>query len=100
MSNTALIQARVDPAIKDAVDSILADNGLDIPTAIRMYFAKILRVGGIPFDVRVYNDETIAAIEEADSLAADPNAKSYSSFAELLADPEVDDDYIPQDHTR
>ena len=92
MSNTALIQARVDPELKDAVDSILADNGLDIPTAIRMYFAKIIRVGGIPFDVRVYNDETIAAMEEADRLVADPNAKSYSNFAELLADLELDDE--------
>jgi DNA-damage-inducible protein J len=92
MGNTALIQARVEPDLKDAVDVILADNGLDIPTAIRIYFAKILRVGGIPFDVRTYNAETIAAMEEANRVSRDPNAKSYSSFAELVADLDSDDD--------
>jgi DNA-damage-inducible protein J len=92
MGNTALIQARVEPDLKDTVDSILADNGLDIPTAIRIYFAKIARVGGIPFDVRTYNAETIAAMEEANRISRDPNAKSYSSFAELVADLDSDDD--------
>jgi DNA-damage-inducible protein J len=92
MGNTALVQARVEPDIRDAVDSILADNGLDIPTAIRIYFAKILRVGGIPFDVRTYNAETIAAMEEANRISRDPNAKSYASFAEMVADLDSDDD--------
>jgi DNA-damage-inducible protein J len=92
MSNTALVQARVDPDIRDAVDSILAENGLDIPTAIRIYFAKILRVGGIPFEVRTYNAETIAAMDEANRISRDPNAKSYASFAELMADLDSDDD--------
>ncbi|MDR1014813.1 MAG: type II toxin-antitoxin system RelB/DinJ family antitoxin [Coriobacteriales bacterium] len=91
MSNTALVQARVEPDIRDAVDSILAENGLDIPTAIRIYFAKILRVGGIPFEVRTYNAETIAAMGEANRISRDPNAKSYASFAELVADLDSDD---------
>jgi DNA-damage-inducible protein J len=82
----------VEPDLKDTVDSILADNGLDIPTAIRIYFAKIARVGGIPFDVRAYNAETIAAMEEANRISRDPNAKSYSSFAELLADLDSNND--------
>ncbi|MDR2672220.1 MAG: type II toxin-antitoxin system RelB/DinJ family antitoxin [Coriobacteriales bacterium] len=92
MSNTALVQARVEPDMRDAVNSVLADNGLDIPTAIRIYFAKILRVGGIPFDVRTYNAETIAAMEEANRVSRDPHAKSYASFAELVADLDNDDD--------
>ena len=91
MSNSALVQVRVDPDLRDAVDSILTDNGLDIPTAVRIYFAKIARVGGIPFDVRGYNAETIAAMEEANRVARDPRAKSYSSFAELVADIDSDD---------
>ena len=50
---TELVQARIDSELKDSVTRILEENGLDIPTAIRMYFAKIAHVGGIPFDVRV-----------------------------------------------
>jgi DNA-damage-inducible protein J len=91
MPNTALVQVRVEPELRDEVDSILTDNGLDIPTAIRMYFAKIRRVGGIPFEVRTYNATTIAAMEEAKRIASDPLAKSYSSFAELVADLDADE---------
>ncbi len=86
MSNTALVQTRVDPRLKRDVENVLSANGLDVPTAIRMYFSKIAQVGGIPFDVRIFNAETAAAMDEAEVLAADPNAKSYSSFSELLED--------------
>jgi DNA-damage-inducible protein J len=86
LSNSALVQVRVEPDLKEAVDSILAENGLDIPTAVRIYFTKILKVGGIPFDVRIYNAETVAAMEEANRMAADTEARSYSSFSELVAD--------------
>ena len=86
MSNTALIQVRVQPELKNDVDAILDASGLDIPTAIRMFFAKIRQVGGIPFDVRSANAETIAAMKEANNISRDSNAKSYGSFAELMAD--------------
>jgi len=92
MANTALIQLRVEPELKNEVDSILSDNGLDIPTAIRIFLAKVRRVGGIPFDVRTYNTETIAAMEEAERISRDPNAKTYASFAEVLAELDMDND--------
>jgi DNA-damage-inducible protein J len=57
-----------------------------------MFFAKIRRVGGIPFEVRSYNAETIAALEEANRISSDPNAKSYTSFRALLDDLDSDDD--------
>ena len=56
---TDLVQARIDSDLKDSVSRILEENGLDIPTAIRMYFAKIERVGGIPFDVRLADARTL-----------------------------------------
>lgn len=92
MSNSALIQVRVEPELKTDVDSILSANGLDIPTAIRIFLTKVRRVGGIPFEVKAYNSETIAAMEEANRIASDPQAKSYRSFNELLADLETDGD--------
>lgn len=88
----ALVQARVDAELKENVDIVLQENGLDIPTAIRMFMSKILQVGGIPFDVRAYNAETLRAMEEANRLARDPNVKRYSSFAELLEDIDGDEE--------
>jgi DNA-damage-inducible protein J len=84
MANTALIQVRVDPHLKSDAEHALADNGLDIATAIRMFLTKVRRVHGIPFTVRAYSDETLAAMEEAEAISRDPGAKSYSSFSELL----------------
>ena len=50
-------------------------------------FAPVLgRETSIPFEVRTYNATTIAAMEEADRIASDPDVKSYGSFKELLAD--------------
>jgi DNA-damage-inducible protein J len=89
-TNTALIQVRVEPDLKDDVEGILNDNGLDIPTAIRMFFAKIRRVQGLPFEVRTLSAETLAALEEAEFISRDPKAKSYSSFAEILTEAKVD----------
>jgi DNA-damage-inducible protein J len=86
MANTALIQVRVDPTLKSEAEHVLSDNGLDIATAIRMFLTKVRRVQGIPFDVRTYSSETLAAMEEANALAHDPTAKTYSSFDELLAE--------------
>ena len=83
-NNTALVQARVEPELKADVETILNENGLDIPTAIRIFFAKIRRVQGLPFEVRSYSDETIAALEEAEIISRDPRARTYSSFDEIL----------------
>ena len=95
-SNTALVQARVEPELKEDVELILSENGLDIPTAIRMYFTKIRRVQGLPFEVRTYSAETIAALEEAELISRDPGAKTYTSFAEILdeAKAELADEYL------
>ncbi|WP_269208046.1 type II toxin-antitoxin system RelB/DinJ family antitoxin [Treponema socranskii] len=51
--NTALVQVRVDEALKDEVTDIYNHYGLDLPTAIRIFFKKSIAVGGLPFDLRI-----------------------------------------------
>ncbi|MGI5098044.1 type II toxin-antitoxin system RelB/DinJ family antitoxin [Treponema socranskii] len=55
MINTALVQVRVDEALKDEVTDIYNHYGLDLPTAIRIFFKKSIAVGGLPFDLREEN---------------------------------------------
>ena len=52
MSQT-MIQVRVEKDLKDRVSSIYEAVGLDLPTAIRMFFKKSILVGGLPFDGRI-----------------------------------------------
>ena len=48
----SLIQVRIDEKLKDEVSEIYADFGIDLPTAIRIFFKKSVLVNGLPFDLR------------------------------------------------
>ena len=85
MAQTALIQVRVDEDFKKDMDNLFADLGFDTPTAIRMFLKQAFRRRGLPFDVCQFNPntETIAAMEESDRIAHDPNIKGYRDLDEL-----------------
>jgi DNA-damage-inducible protein J len=63
MSKT--IQIRVDETLKSNIEELFSSLGLDISTAVRMFFSAALREQGLPFEVHRYNEETIQAIEDA-----------------------------------
>ena len=52
MSQT-LLQVRVDRELKEQTASIYDAIGMDLPTAIRMFFKRTVMVGGLPFDGRL-----------------------------------------------
>lgn len=50
--STSLIQVRVDEQLKDDVVNLYESMGIDISTAIRIFFKKSLVEGGIPFSMK------------------------------------------------
>ena len=52
MVNTGLVQVKIDLQTKNEVTNLYESLGLDLPTAIRIFFKKSLSVGGLPFDLR------------------------------------------------
>jgi DNA-damage-inducible protein J len=48
---TALVQARIDPLIKEKAEAYFHSFGMDSATAIRIFFAKVLETGKIPFTI-------------------------------------------------
>lgn len=58
-----LVQARVDKKLKEEVEDIYKSLGIDIPTAIRMFFTRSKIVKGIPFEMTI--PEEIISGEEA-----------------------------------
>lgn len=48
-----LVQVRIDRKLKEQTASIYEAIGMDLPTAIRMFFKKSVMVGGLPFDGRI-----------------------------------------------
>ena len=46
----ALLQVRVDRGLKEQTAAIYDAIGIDLPTAIRMFFKRTVMVGGLPFE--------------------------------------------------
>ena len=62
---TAIINARVKPDLKNEVEQILSRLGITTTQAITMYFEQIKMNKGIPFQLRIPNDETVQAMKDA-----------------------------------
>jgi DNA-damage-inducible protein J len=86
MATTVSFSVRIDRDIKKQCEDLYNELGMNLTTAINIFLRQSLRVGGIPFDVRIDqpNKETIAAMLEAEGLAKDPNAKRYSDVDKAL----------------
>ena len=64
VAKTALVQARMEPELKEKADKVFAALGLNASTAISLFYAQTVRQGGIPLELKVPNEETMEAIEE------------------------------------
>jgi len=79
------LNIRTDKDVKEQADKIFAELGLNMTTAINMFLRTVIRVKGIPFEIKleVPNDETKKAIEVGREIAKDKNIKGYKSIDEL-----------------
>lgn len=86
MADTINFSVRMDSNIKKQCESLYGELGMTLTTAINVFLRQSLRVGGLPFEVRLEqpNRETIAAMLEAEQIAHDPNVKRYSDVEEAL----------------
>ena len=62
---------------------------MNLSTAFNVFVRQSLREGRIPFEISLHeepNEETIAAMLEAERIEKDPNVKGYDDLDELFAD--------------
>ena len=85
---TTHVSIRMDSDLKAQADALFAELGMNLSTAFNIFVRQSLREGGIPFEIRTErpNKETVAAMLEAEHIAADPKAKKYRDLDELFAD--------------
>jgi len=62
---TAIINVRVKPELKQEVEQIFSQLGITTTQAITMFFEQIRLTRGIPFELKIPNEETLAAMEDA-----------------------------------
>ena len=87
------INVRVDENVKKQASALFEELGLDMSTALNLFLRQAINYGGIPFEIRKPNAETLAAIEEIEKIKrGELKAKSYNDIDELFADLESEDD--------
>ena len=64
MSKSSRIEARIDNDLKQAAEAIFSQLGVSPSEAIRMFYRQVSLHKGFPFDIRIPNAETIAALQE------------------------------------
>lgn len=62
---TSIINARVKPELKQEVEQILSQLGITTTQAITMFFEQIRLTRGIPFELKIPNEETVQALQDA-----------------------------------
>ena len=67
MAKDSYINARVDKRLKTQAEKVLHKVGITTTDAIRMLLHQIVLRKGLPFDARLPNEETIAAMAELDA---------------------------------
>jgi DNA-damage-inducible protein J len=78
----AVVKARIEPSLKRETEMILESLGISTTEAIRMFLTQVPLHKGLPFEVRIPNAETHAAIDELES----GKGKRFDSVEALFAD--------------
>ena len=83
MNNTdTYVRARIDTTTKTDASNALASMGLSVSDAIRLLMRRIADEKRLPFEVRVPNQSTKAAIEELES----GNGSRFQNVQALMDD--------------
>lgn len=87
-SNTTNISIRMDSELKAQAEALFSELGMNLSTAFNIFVRQAIRNGAIPFTISLNqpNEETIAAMLEAERIAKDPSVKGYTDLDELFHD--------------
>ena len=75
MTATAMIHVRVDEEDKAKAEETLKAMGFTVSDAVRIFLKRVIADQAIPFEVRVPNAETRAAMAEAAEIIRNRQAR-------------------------
>jgi DNA-damage-inducible protein J len=64
MSDSAMVHVRTDKELKKEVEKIFSSLGMNTSQAINMFLRQVSLRKGLPFDVKIPNASTLAAIKD------------------------------------
>ena len=83
------ISARIDSKLKSQAENLFEELGLNMSTAITVFLKQSVRLRRIPFEIALDtpNDETLAAMAEANDIASGKRkVKSYKNAKAMVKD--------------
>lgn len=87
MAANALVQARIDGAVKEEAAAVLASMGLTLSDAVRLMLTRVAREHALPFDPLIPNAETVIAMKEARR----GGLSSFETVDDLMAELDAED---------
>jgi len=66
VSKTESIRARIEPDVKRSAESILSSLGMSPTEAITLLYRQIILTRGLPFEIKLPNEETLRTFEATD----------------------------------
>ncbi|MDX1919484.1 MAG: type II toxin-antitoxin system RelB/DinJ family antitoxin [Candidatus Caenarcaniphilales bacterium] len=81
-TKSATIRARIEPTLKEEVDQILDEIGINWTQVVTMLAKQLRAQRKLPFDVKVPNQKTQEAIDDA---LRDKNITKFKSKRDLFA---------------
>ena len=83
-----VVRARIDTGLKKEATAVLSAMGLSVSDAIRLMLVRVVSDKALPFDVRIPNAETQAAMRDIQ----EGKGKRFDSVEALMADLNDDED--------
>ena len=83
MPKTAVISARIDPELKQGAEKVFQELGLTATQAITLFYKQVVLERGLPFAVRMPNEVTVEALEQARTRQG---LESFNTLDDLLED--------------
>jgi DNA-damage-inducible protein J len=65
MVKSAMIRARIEPKLKNEVEKVFSKLGLSASEAIQLFYNQVRIHRGLPFEVKIPNEETRKVLREA-----------------------------------
>lgn len=78
------LNIRIDPQLKADAEKILRELGLSIPDAVRVFLHSVVNARGIPFPMRLPNEESKEALRQV----REGQLTEYNSLEEMIRDAE------------
>jgi DNA-damage-inducible protein J len=82
MPATEMVHIRIDKRVKARAAKALSAMGLSVSDAVRVLLIRVAAEKALPFDLKVPNETTAAAMKEARA----GELASFNNVSELMAD--------------